>query len=82
METLQPPRTADDNVRRVAPAGTLASAIPSAKPTADTIFERRFIPFSSIAALPPFNNANSPRARQNNCAGEADEQPVLDNARY
>ncbi len=27
METLQPPRTADHNVRRVAPTGTLASAL-------------------------------------------------------
>jgi hypothetical protein len=37
---------------------------------------------SSIAALPPFNNANSLRACQNSRAGKTNEQPMLDNARY
>ena len=38
--------------------------------------------FSSIAALPPFNNANSLGACQHRDAGKANEQSVLDNARY
>src|ERR1700738_1083337 len=43
----------------------------------DTSFQ-----ISSIAALPPFNNANSLRARQNTRAGKTNEQPMLDNPRY
>ena len=35
-----------------------------------------------IAASWPFNNANSLGARQHRHAGETDEQPVLDDARY
>src|SRR5258705_2219216 len=35
-----------------------------------------------MAALPPFNNANSLGACQHRYAGKTNEQPVLDNARY
>src|SRR6202022_2251108 len=35
-----------------------------------------------IAALGPFNNANSLTACQHRGAGKTNEQPVLDNARY
>src|SRR5450631_773438 len=66
-----------------APAGTPASASPSTRPAADKILKRRFIPnLHKIAALPPFNNTNSLRARQHRRAGKTDEQPMLDNARY
>src|SRR6202163_2826947 len=66
-----------------APAGRPASASPSTRPAADKIPKRRFIPnLHKIAALPPFNNTNSLRARQHRRAGKTDEQPMLDNARY
>src|ERR1700732_4029905 len=57
-----------------APAGTAVRANPSARPAADKILVRLFIcNFSSIAALPPLNNANSLRACQHRHAGKADE---------
>src|SRR4030088_2216861 len=64
-------------------AGTPARASPITRPAADKILKRRFIPgLHKIAALPPFNNTNSLRARQHRRAGKIDEQPMLDNARY
>src|ERR1700681_1631271 len=66
-----------------APAGRPASASPTTRPAADKILKRRFIPnLHKIAALPPFNNTNSLRARQHRRADKTDEQPMLDNARY
>src|SRR5258706_11935327 len=66
-----------------APAGTPARASPSARPAADKIIERLFIPIlPKITALPPFNNTNSLTACQHRRAGKANEQPMLDNARY
>src|ERR1700733_15906417 len=65
-----------------APAGTAPRASPMARPAADKILKRRFILFSSIAALRPFNNANSAGACQHRHAGQTNEQPMLDHARY
>src|SRR5579864_8516506 len=63
-------------------AGRAENAKPSARPVASKILDRPFIfQFSLIAALPPLNNTNSPRAGQHCHAGKANEQPVLDNTR-
>src|SRR5450755_1210582 len=66
-----------------APAGTPQRANPSTRPAADRILARLFIPILlRIAALRPFNNANSLSASQHRGAGKTNEQPVLDDARY
>src|SRR5947199_4138260 len=57
-------------------AGLPASASPSATQMAAKIRVKPIISFSSI------DNANSLCARQDDGAGKADEQSVLDNARY
>src|SRR5580693_2834150 len=63
-----------------APAGTLASARPNARPAADKTL-RLFIPvLLENTALTPFNNTNSLRTCQYRRAGDTDEQPMLDDA--
>src|ERR1700710_1510156 len=64
-----------------ATAGTAVRA--RARPVADKMLERHFIPILlRWRGLPTFNNANSLRACQNSGPGEADEQSMLDNAGY
>src|SRR3954447_6154246 len=58
-------------------AGTPLSANPTTRPTAKT-FATLFIPILLIAALWPFNNANSLRTSQHRQTGKTNEQPVLD----
>src|SRR3984957_19539343 len=77
-----------------AAAGATLSADPNAKPsdrlkarpkeslTAGQIFERHFIPTLLDDGLPPFNHTNSMRACQHGGARNADEQPMLNDARY
>src|ERR1019366_3100679 len=65
-----------------APAGTPVRANPSARPAANRIPERLFIPILLDCGSWPFNNANSLRAGQHRDAGKTNEQPVLDHARY
>src|ERR1700722_13746626 len=65
-----------------APAGTAARASPMARLAADKILKRRFILFSSIAALRPFYNPDAAGAGEHRHADQANEQPMLDNTRY
>src|SRR3954453_16867785 len=58
-------------------AGTPLSANPTTRPTAKTL-ARLFIPILLIAALWPFNNANSLRTSQHRQTGKTKEQPVRD----
>src|ERR1700741_1487490 len=66
-----------------APAGAAAKANPSARPAADKILARLFIPIlPGFSASWPFNNANSLRAGQDCGTGKPYEQPVLADAGY
>src|ERR1700733_10544106 len=67
-------------------AGMEPSANPNARPNArlaaGQIFERHFIPTLLDDGLPPFNHTYSLRACQHGGVRNADEQPMLDDARY